>query len=67
MSKSDVVPFFADPLGVIKSFFCKNYHLEFLPSNDTFGCGHYFDSPSYQQIIQRDGLEYQRKYATGAH
>jgi len=66
VNTSDLIPYIADPLGVIKSFVSNKYHLEFLPSDDFFGCGHSFMSNAYQQIIQRDGLEYQRKYAIGA-
>jgi len=54
VSLSDPVPFLADPVGIVKSLCCKNYCVEFLPSNKFFGSDHGFEGETYQNAIRRE-------------
>lgn len=57
-SSADFVTYLADPLGMVKSMFSDNYHLEYLSSTSFFGSGHEFINDAYQNQLARDGFDY---------
>lgn len=55
----DIVPFLADPIGIAKSFFCKDYNVKFIRSKGYPMIDHGFMNETYQNIIQVQGRESQ--------
>lgn len=64
ISRSDPVPFIADPIGVMGGLLSRNTHIEFLPSNDLPFTGHAFLKDSYQKVVKDRGEQYINKYLT---
>lgn len=58
----DCVPFIADPIGIIRSFFCNDINISFLNCGGIPFIDHAFTSNAYQQALKYEGAKFQASF-----